>query len=1662
MEWQRQPVLPGAVMAPAPWSRGPVLRVGKAGLRSLSACGLRLVWLGVFAAGAAYSSSSFACSAPPGGPPPPCSSAGNPIDVTTGNKFQREVDLAPVPGTLGVEVVRYYNSTDRAGGPTGFGWRLSYEARLYEVSNTLQISLADGSRRMFDRDPRHPASCGGHRPEDGRIVIDRTAGDRERFRWEMPDGDRFTFDEDGFLSQIERTGGEQVILARGPQGELLRVSDSHGGVLEFVYGSRKAKGFGGLAAILAPSGRIRYEHDDEPAASGRGNLTAVILPDGSGRHYHYEKELQGADLYPHALTGISAIDVSGHAQRIETWSYDAQGRAVTFERGPFGKGPHRITLRFERPAAAGGLDEEHLGLTVLTDSQGRVTRYRHAIVADEHRLVEALGPGCEECEASNRRFRYDGRGQFEEVEELSGDTRPQTVGLRRYLHDAAGRLVEIQQRSATGGGTVRSLARYRYEGESLLPTRIDRPSVVPGREATVQLAYDGNGHLVRWEERGFAPAGRERGPAAFSAIARGGSARYDPSGRLVHLEAAGFGGPGVVDWTYDALGFVQAARFPGGTLEVVERGAAHVPARIEWRRGTRVVRFPAPSFAGSAESGAIEAWLVDPKTGAPVADTMVSVPGSGAPTGVKDLLLALRPNAVLATSIPVPFRSPPASAGTGNPDESANGAAVLTGEDGAAGTAEEGLLLSVAAGGRTAERRFDDFGRLAAYREPDEGWHEAEYDTQGRIARIVDPRGVTTRFTYGVDPYPLEALRFLQGSTAPVQTVSYRYENGLLVEESVRDADGLRTLATQRDALGRVMAEMQSIEGLGGTPVRWGARYAYDALGRRTALELEGLSSVHFRYDDRGRVIGIGASRFVGELELVRSVSWTHLDSGYEVASSVSLGDGTTVETDWSAAEKSLARSETVSAGAGDAARLPAFSRPGTGHDAAGLPAAVGTRVGALDLEWDAARQLRRVSRAGTVVATYLYDARGRRIAKIVGEGAQRRVEVFAYDGARRIGSARVGSDGGLAGREETVYLGLRPVALLRQRTGGIGDSLATRVLGDEPRFLHTDIRGAVLAMTDAGGSVTWQARVDAFGRRTVLHNAETAFQPLLLVGQHVDEESGLVYNGARYYLAESGVFLSPDPAGLSQSLTGVPSSLLLNQYAFAAGNPWLNVDPDGAATLTYFAIDSGSPTAAGKQPNSARWAFILSNIAGMPGVVFIYDRGGSFLANGAAYQQFGGTGPFGPGSGSVMNDFATHYQNLSGFYMFITTMDDTAAANLIKYLTQPPSCGGPSLPPMPAVDMGLQGTLDPTKASRLVNCPGGATDAQKEAYRILAAIEAWESTDNNCANATGHNLYCAANAWTPALNPMTGLPQQASYGWAQFTVNDLLSQLQGNSAVQTQLGITSQQVSTALSKSNKTNTWWVTLKGLGVNALDAKALQGAWAQNGAAFQKDTGLGQADFNRMLEWAQLLRDINQVNSTPYLVAICPVKTATAIKNKDLVDPDCLRAKLGSTTLLPGETKAQMTARLATFAEMSSLASLLGTSLGSTALNLYIRNPRNDGEAVQGFMGSAIFQDPALGKALLKIYQTKSLFDQLAIGRINQIIAAIGSATPTTPAAELLLAQQVFFKWNHGINKKGFTTTDGYVQSVTPFFQVTFCDSGFNTTNTLLPSPLTVTK
>ncbi len=103
--------------------------------------------------------------------------------------------------------------------------------------------------------------------------------------------------------------------------------------------------------------------------------------------------------------------------------------------------------------------------------------------------------------------------------------------------------------------------------------------------------------------------------------------------------------------------------------------------------------------------------------------------------------------------------------------------------------------------------------------------------------------------------------------------------------------------------------------------------------------------------------------------------------------------------------------------------------------------------------------------------------------------------------------------------------------------------------------FVHPDHLGTPQVITDAQQDVVWKAVYDPFGQATV--TTETITNNLRFPGQYYDEETGLHYNGARYYDPEIGRFISSDPTGLEDGV---------NIYGYVAANPIRYFDPDGQA----------------------------------------------------------------------------------------------------------------------------------------------------------------------------------------------------------------------------------------------------------------------------------------------------------------------------------------------------------------------------------------------------------------------------------------------------------------------------------------------------------------
>ncbi|QNM97782.1 RHS repeat domain-containing protein [Chitinimonas koreensis] len=1568
--------------------------------------------------------------------------AGNPINVITGNKFQQETDLPALPGVLGLEIVRYYNSqyalAEGSRGIVGRGWKLSYETVLQDLGDSIRIVQADGTPAVFRRGLLQPGRYLAADPQQGQLVVSQ-AGLRRSYVWTWPNGRTLGFDAGGRLLRISAPTGETVNLAYDPHGWLLRVTDPQGRSLVFNYPGRAdaAGRYAGVQRIDSPAGRFEYGYGSEggkpAAAAAVANLARVTLPDDSAgqaavRRYHYEDP-----RFPSLLTGISVEQPDGRGQRsarrIGSYGYDAQGRANLTVKGE--------PARFAAGRLVDGTGIEQLNLSwpkpgevVLSTPQGGQTRYRTAEIAGQPRLTEVAGDDCAHCAPANTRYGYDRAGRLAEQTTLDANGRP--IHAERTERDPYGRPLRVSRIDYQDGKPQppRLLVRYEYPAadggspSAARPSLIARPSVVAGQEHQVRVRYDRLGQPLEVTESGYRPVADDADePAAAGAISRTTRFRYKQvDGRSVLAEVDGplpngpLGSPQDSDvtryeWNARATAVVSVLRPGGRRIRIAATDAAGRPQAVEWQwdglRHALRYRYGHDGRLRSVEETAYTAdgersrttrfAAAEDETAGPSAETGPAAPGASALADAGAVLAAAEPPAGLLPELEARY--------------------------GREGTAAADEVLQFRAGDRSARRLLDDFGRVVAIRNPGQGWQTASYDEADRLTGTVDPRGATATARYDAAGRLLEVVRAWQGRA---ETSRFKWQAMARIKAAVL-VDGQVRNVVRSDYSPWGQPIRQTVEIAGAAPVSLGQQFNYDDEGRLLSTTLPSGVRLAYRYFAEGEARG--------QLAAIEQVRWPRLLDPLMLRLPEWLQYKTALSTFKPQAAQAVtaADDEPWSPVAADGL---AETAPGSDFDPAGLPHRLATARGRFVLEWDAAGRLAQVSdEAGTVVARYGYDADGRRVSKTTAAGT----EYYLYRGSQ----LQAVADAGGKVRSEYVYRGYRPV--LWRHDG-------------EAYALHTDARGAVLAASDAGtAAVRWRSGIDAWG--ALRGQGQAGFDPKLrLVNQYADEETGLSYHVARYYDPAAGRFISPDPAGVADSLDGdTPAALRLDLTAYAGGQPEAFFDPDGAAKIRYYAIDDGARRDANLMPRKAHWAFVISDIAGMPNRTLIYDKSGSYIQGGKAYAYHDDAG-----AAQAVKGFTDFYQGRSGYYSpsaFEVQLDDEAAKTIIQKLTGIDQgiaqCPAKIDALMPKIDMGVQGTLDPMVAkgepNRFIPCQANATAEDVRFARIKKAIEVHESGDKDCATAT-HST-CPAGTWNPALVPETTKRPAASYGWVQFIFATFMGEIRVNFAnyktALESLGITQAKLDTAATLAAKTGQWF-----------DKITETSSWATDGATFADETKLTKRDYDRMVAWKGVKKRTEEL-ITPEHIRVCPPK------NKDRIDPDCYRSKiLGSAKLkIPqvdaqgkpqkddkgkqiyaDETDAQYAARIKLRDELTPLMTALGTSAGAKDLNPYIRNQKNWGEARAGFQSAAIFTDATLRDGLMKIFSDKATHDKIADAWIKKLMKKVAKdhpaiATPTTVAQEKDFAEYVFSKHNGGEAKT--TKIADYVAKTTPAWQRIFC-------------------
>lgn|GEM_PF-554960 len=283
---------------------------------------------------------------------------GNPFNIATGNKFQRE-QLIFSADEAGVSLSLYYNSTSVRLSEWGAGWSGDYSQRIVPLPGGTQAIARrpDGQIVYFNLDGSTWKAMPGV----------RAALRREPDRWVYVDENDTTelFGVDGSLTALVHRNGQHISIARNPQGRVSTVTDAFGRALHFEYNDA---GLVREARFDQEPVPIRFTYDD------LRNLRTITYQDGNSRTFIYDhpKELN-------ALTGL--VDESG--VRTATYRYSSTG---VFQSTELAGGVYAYS--FQQVDAA---------TTRVTDPFGTARTYQWQVLDSLGRLNEIAGGPCGDC-----------------------------------------------------------------------------------------------------------------------------------------------------------------------------------------------------------------------------------------------------------------------------------------------------------------------------------------------------------------------------------------------------------------------------------------------------------------------------------------------------------------------------------------------------------------------------------------------------------------------------------------------------------------------------------------------------------------------------------------------------------------------------------------------------------------------------------------------------------------------------------------------------------------------------------------------------------------------------------------------------------------------------------------------------------------------------------------------------------------------------------------------------------------------------------------------------------------------------------------------------------------------------------------------------------------
>jgi RHS repeat-associated protein len=1093
---------------------------------------------------------------------PPCPDNGtNPINGSTGNKFQEETDYV---GTEQLPIIfrRYYNSFYGS-------WTHSLNYHLSIISTEAFIYRPDGKTLNF------------------KLIGNRWMADGDINDKLLQQIDPISKSQIGWIYVLDYSGvSEYYDLS----GNIIKVISRNGNEHDFAYDS---SGFLSSVTDMLSSRSLKFSYDaignltslTDPAGNcylygydSSDRLTKVVYPDSTPldpidnpvRIYHYEDV-----RFPYVLTGIT--DENGI--RFATFMYDSQGRGISSEHAG-GIDKHQIIYNIDgsstvvnplgvtrifayqntfgtsntsglaQPAGAGYPASSSVwsydaygNITRKTDYVGNVTTYGYDLIRNlETSRTEAYGT------ALARTITTTWHPTFRLPITISEPNR-----ITTFTYDTSGNLAK---KSITSGAQSQNWV-YTYIGNLL--TKIDGPrsdvndftiftydmqdnltTVKDAISGITNLTYDANGRISFITD--------------FNGMTT--SLTYDPRGRILsRLE-----GQELTTYLYDNVGQLLKITTPDNKWLAYTYDQAHRLTGISDMLGNKI------QYTLDLLGNRIKEETKDP------AGVLIQIRRSqfDALNRLSTLIGAQNQNSKFNYDANgnVTNSIDPLSNKYTRSHDALNRMLVSTDPLGGlikyTYDANNNIASVTDSLNHTTQYSYDGLGNRTQTKSPDTGISNHTYDVAGNLLSTTDASNRVTSNTY-------DALnRVTSMSATGVSNVGFSYDTGINgIGHLTGMTDGTGSTSWTYDLHGRVIGKNQTT----GSVTR-SATYAYNpTTGQLTSITYPSGKVINYTWT-AGKLTGlnIDANTVISNIQYqpfgpAKFWIWgsgATYSRGFDLDGRIALLDlgDRARELRYDAAGRIIGTFDTAPA-LSDI--IPALQSETLAYSADSNRLISKTGATTENISYDQSGNI-----VDDIMNKFTYDGRGRMVQvdniasgttiyKINGLG-QRVVKTngtpgistyFYYDESGHL-LGEYDSNG--AAIQETVWMGDNPVAVLKNSS---------------IYYVFTDHLYTPRTITNTSGQVVWQWFSDAFGTTPANEDPRatgTAFTyNLRFPGQYFDQETGLNYNYFRDYNPKTGRYVQSDPIGLGGGM---------NTYGYANNNAVNIVDPLGQSD-SYLGVNT-------------------------------------------------------------------------------------------------------------------------------------------------------------------------------------------------------------------------------------------------------------------------------------------------------------------------------------------------------------------------------------------------------------------------------------------------------------------------------------------------------